>query len=349
VIVDTGRPLVDRELLQRVQATELAERTGPPEPRSHNEYLLAHLLHCGHCGRTMPGYTTSRYKGERCYKYRKYRCNGRSSRPGSCTLTILGADKLEQTVLEVLFAETSRVAPRALIRAVNEAIERRRGELARALATLDEQAREVTKQRDEILDALIQDKTLTPLLRQAMMERAESVASKLTNLKTQQETLRAGLLTLDAQARNVGRTLQQADVDPKRWREPAVRVALQRALRLMVRRIEVTRQAPRQYTLEIWLPDAANLLFREFVGSESAWGSNPPAKLVTPPTRFEDEDDHRAASALARDCTGRLCAVSTCEGRRIAAAPLDPLRASCPAQPTFGRSQSPPRAPRRSA
>jgi DNA invertase Pin-like site-specific DNA recombinase len=304
VIVDTGRPLVDVELLRRVQAVELAARTEKQAPRSHNQFLLAHLLYCGHCAHTMPGHTVTKYKGERHYRYRKYRCNGRSKRPGSCTLTILGADRLEQTVLEALFAETSRVAPRALIRAVNEAVERRREELTRALVTLDEQVAAETAQRDEILDALIRDKTLTPILRQAMMERAESVASKLTYRKTQQETLRAGLQTLDAQARNVGRTLQQADVDPKRWREPAVRAALQRALRLMVRRIEVSRQAPQQYTLEIWLPDAANLLVREFVGCESAWGSNPPAKLVTPPTRFEDEDGHRAASALARDCSG---------------------------------------------
>lgn len=28
----------------------------------------------------------------------------------------------------------------------------------------------------------------------------------------------------------------------------------------------------------------------------NAWESNPPAKLVTPPTRFEDENGHRAAS-----------------------------------------------------
>jgi hypothetical protein len=37
--------------------------------------------------------------------------------------------------------------------------------------------------------------------------------------------------------------------------------------------------------------------------SESAWESNPPATLVTPPTRFEDEGHHRATSALARKCS----------------------------------------------
>jgi hypothetical protein len=54
--------------------------------------------------------------------------------------------------------------------------------------------------------------------------------------------------------------------------------------------------------------------------SESAWGSNPPAKLVTPPARFEDEDGHRATSALVchsnqarHDCqNGRAGARQTC-------------------------------------
>lgn len=72
----------------------------------------------------------------------------------------------------------------------------------------------------------------------------------------------------DTQARTLTRTLQLADVDTTRWQEPAVSIALQRALRLMVRRIEVTTQAPRQYSVEIWLPDAENLLFRDFEGSE---------------------------------------------------------------------------------
>jgi hypothetical protein len=37
--------------------------------------------------------------------------------------------------------------------------------------------------------------------------------------------------------------------------------------------------------------------------TESAWESNPPAKLVTPPTGFEDQDSHRATSALVADCS----------------------------------------------
>lgn len=79
-VVDTGRPLIESDLLSRVQAVELAAKGGSNAPRVDNQYVLARLLHCGTCGRTMPGYTTSKYKGERCYKYRKYGCTGRSNR-----------------------------------------------------------------------------------------------------------------------------------------------------------------------------------------------------------------------------------------------------------------------------
>lgn len=39
-------------------------------------------------------------------------------------MTILGAERLERAVLDGLFAEMSRVAPKAPLRAVNEAVVR---------------------------------------------------------------------------------------------------------------------------------------------------------------------------------------------------------------------------------
>lgn len=36
---------------------------------------------------------------------------------------------------------------------------------------------------------------------------------------------------------------------------------------------------------------------------ESAWESNPPARLVTPPNRFEDGDQHRPTPALVGNAT----------------------------------------------
>ena len=55
---------------------------------------------------------------------------------------------------------------------------------------------------------------------------------------------------------------------------------------------------PGTYSVRLWLYRLDDLMGREISASESAWGSNPPARLVTPPTYFEDKDSHRAASAL---------------------------------------------------
>jgi DNA invertase Pin-like site-specific DNA recombinase len=304
VQVDTGRPLVDRELLARVQLVELSvsgnTSTGP---RIDNRYVLTTMVRCGMCGRAMHGYTTSRYKAKKCYKYRKYRCAGRSNRPGACTMTILGAAQLEQVVLATIFAETSRVAPRALLAALNEAAARRRTELTTALEVLSLQHQELAGRRDEALDALVQTRDLSDMLRRALRDRAEATITELVTIEGQQQILRAGLDSLDAQTRSIEQILRQPNLDPARWEEPSVNAALQRALHIMVRRIEVLKVAQRNYTVKIWLPDAINWQFSEIVTHESAWGSNPPAKLVTPPTRFEDEDSHRATSALGAHCS----------------------------------------------
>ncbi len=45
---------------------------------------------------------------------------------------------------------------------------------------------------------------------------------------------------------------------------------------------------------------------RESLVHESAWESNPPAKFATPPTGFEDQDSHRATSALAADSISEI-------------------------------------------
>ncbi|RRR77366.1 MAG: hypothetical protein EI684_01555 [Candidatus Viridilinea halotolerans] len=82
--------------------------------------------------------------------------------------------------------------------------------------------------------------------------------------------------------------LTHPDLNPARWQEPAVHLALQHALRIMVRRIDVGKQPSGRYNVSIYLPDVAQLPFSEFNKRESAWESNPPTRLVTAPTSFED-------------------------------------------------------------
>lgn len=308
---DTGVPLIDEALLSRVQVVELGITPDHTAPSAKNTYLLTRLVRCGHCGGAMHGYCASKYKnlkstGETAhYAYRKYRCAGRANKAGACTMTILSAERLEKAVLEAAFSETVRIAPAQLTKALSAAVKRRRHELLSALDVLAGQRREHELRRDEALEALLRNSSLSDVLQKAVAQRAEASVSELEKLVSNERTLRAGLNALDSQARNVERILTHPDLDPKRWKVPSVNQALQRALRLMVRRIEVSQQGPGRYTAKIWLPDAESILFSESDKSESAWESNPPAQLVTALTSFEDQDSHRATSALAEDCRGR--------------------------------------------
>ena len=239
VRVDTEKPLIEHALLQRVQAVELGEKLEAGAPTTKNSYLLNHLLRC-QCDQAIHGYTTSRYKvtrgGKGCYKYRKYHCAGRANKPGSCDMTILGADQLERTVVEAVFTETARVAPDLLARALREAVARRRDEILSALEVLVEQRLDVEQRRNEALDAVIRDRTLSDTLRQAVQERAEAAVKEAKELEIKERTLRARITALESQARSVEWILTHPDLDPARWEEPVVNLALQRALRVMVRR-----------------------------------------------------------------------------------------------------------------
>jgi hypothetical protein len=108
------------------------------------------------------------------------------------------------------------------------------------------------------------------LLRQALTARAEAAVRDLATVEAEEQTLRVGLESLGDQARLVERVLNQPNLDTARWAEPAVSMALQRALRLIVQKIEVSREGPRSYTVSVWLLKTESLLFSTFSKSESA-------------------------------------------------------------------------------
>lgn len=255
----------------KTHAVEFATQAGMAEgPAAQNHFLLAHLLRCGSCGRAMHGYTTSKYKNGTCYKYRKYRCAGRTNRAGACTMTILGAEPIERLVVEAVFAATAQTAPSVLLAALTTAVAQRRSDLTAALDLITARLAEVTKRCDAALDLLMDDPTLAGSLRQAVTTRIEVLTHEIASLTEQHGLLRTGLATLDAQARGVEGILRSPDLDPARWQEARVRTALQRALHVIVRRVEIGKVASRDYTLRIWLPDAENLQFSEFGAFESA-------------------------------------------------------------------------------
>jgi DNA invertase Pin-like site-specific DNA recombinase len=298
VRVETGRPLVPESLLHRVQAVELAVQDGEADSISpFNSYVLA-SLRCGQCGEGIHGYTSTKYKGEKKYRYRKYRCAGRVNRPGSCQMPMINADVLEQVVLDVVLADLKERSQEALLAEINEAVGRRRTDLVKAVGLAEERLAELERRRSAALDALtFQFKNASERVRAALAEQADDAVADCDEAEEQIRKLRMGVDVLDEKARAIERTLTDPFLDPARWNKPEAHFALKRALKLLVHAMTLRKEGPGAYYVEIEVYE-----IRESVSFESAWGSNPPAQFATTPTRFEDEGNHRAASALAADC-----------------------------------------------
>lgn len=293
VRVETGRPLIPESLLRRVQAVELAAQEGEAATMSaFNSYLLS--LRCGACGEAMHGYTSTKYKGEKKYRYRKYRCAGRVNKPGSCQLPMLSAEVLEQAVLEVVLADLRERSQEALLAEINAAVERRRVELEKAIELAEERLAELERRRGAALDALtFQLKNASERVRAALAEQADDALAACDEAEEQIRKLQLGIEVLDEKARAIELTLTDPFLDPARWNEPEAHFALKRALNLLVHGMTVRQEGPGAYYVEVEVYE-----IRESGSSESAWESNPPARLVTTPTGFEDQDSHRATSAL---------------------------------------------------
>ena len=238
VHVDTGRALVPIDLLQKVRAVELMPAPATRRHSARNEFLLS--LRCGLCGETMPGYTSTKQKPSgKEYKYRKYRCQGRVKNPGSCEMPILSAEALEQAVLRALFDDVVERDGAHLHEQVNAAIERHREALLEAMRIVEATLPQLTQQRNQAL-ASVMDPSLSPALKAAMAERAEELIREYQQGVARQQQLQAALDTLTANARSVVAVLTDPNLDPARWREPAVFAALRRALTILVEKAVVS-------------------------------------------------------------------------------------------------------------
>ncbi len=185
-----------------------------------------------------------------------------------------------------------------------------------------------------------------------MVQRAEDVIADCEHLEGEQRTLRAGLCALDAQARSLDTLLRDPNLDPARWREPSVYQSLKRLFAHLIRKAELCACSEGGFVVELRLYRVLSPIGRENGSSESAWGSNPPARFVTAPTRFEDGGGHRATSALAADCRGQACACQMTESQKCASFAgtfLTLHTGFSGGGPTGGRSLPPGCAPLRSA
>jgi DNA invertase Pin-like site-specific DNA recombinase len=243
VSVDTGRPLVPLDLLEQVRVVELTSTDSPQRMSTFNLFLLS--LRCGFCGQAMHGYTSTKTKPSGLsYKYRKYRCAGRANKPGACSMPILSAEALEQVVINAVFLDAAQRDGERLQDETNAAIERQRLVLLEALALLEAQLPALARQREEALIAVI-DQALPAALKKAIIERAERLVIEYQENEAQQLQIRAALDSLTAKARSVLAVLTDPNLDPSRWREPAVFAAFRRALTLLVKKAVVSQGSTR--------------------------------------------------------------------------------------------------------
>lgn len=122
---------------------------------------------------------------------------------------------------------------------MSAAIERHRTTLLEALDLLEQKLPALAEQRNEALSAVM-DRTLSSTLKAAMAERAEQLVVAYQEGVAQQQQLRAALDSLTVKARSVLEVLTDPNLDPARWREPAVFAAFRRALSLLVKKAVVS-------------------------------------------------------------------------------------------------------------
>src|SRR5258706_16315222 len=238
VSVDTQRPLLPMDLLERVQVVERTPTDGPQRMSDFNSFLLS--LRCGICGEAMHGYTSTKIKPSGLtYKYRKYRCAGRVNNPGACHMPILSAEALEKVVIGAVFADATQRDGERLHDEINAAIERHRAILLEALQLLEHKLPTLIQARNDAL-AAVMDRTLSATLKAAMAERAEQLVGEYQEAVAQQQMLRASLDSLTAKARSVLAVLTDPRLDPTRWKEPAVFATFRRALTLLVKNAVVS-------------------------------------------------------------------------------------------------------------
>ncbi len=243
VSVDTGRPLIPADLIERVQVVERAPGSGAQRMSDFNSFLLS--LRCGYCGEAMHGYTSTKTKPSGLtYKYRKYRCAGRVNNPGACRMPILSADALEQRVIQAIFSDIAQHDGERLQDEIATGIERHRVALLDALRLREEQLPILAQQREEALVAVI-SQSLPATLKKAIVERADRLVAEYQENEVQQQQIRAAIDSLTTKARSVLAVLTDPNLDPTRWQEPAVFAAFRRALALLVKKAVVSEVSTR--------------------------------------------------------------------------------------------------------
>lgn len=145
-------------------------------------YLLSGLIFCKECGKSYIGMTSTRKKGEKTYKYRKYGCNGRNKLYG-CKNVYLNADSLEKYAFNLLKEKIG----------TKEGIENIKAEVNEFLSNMKQGAKSNSTETEKELRAV--NKKINNCMEAVMNGlKSNELNSKIENLEHQKELLEEELL-----------------------------------------------------------------------------------------------------------------------------------------------------------
>ncbi len=244
VRVDDAHPaLVDRESFEKAQTLLAQRHAAQLPPRSvSSSYLLSGIIYCSQCHRAMSG--ASAKSG----RYHYYGCTGHIKQ-GKVTC---GAKQISQETLEAAVIEQLKINVLTegnlteLVRVVNDELGRLRMEYEEQLAAIAERREETQRRLDKLYAAL------------------ESGKLEVDDIAPRLKALRAEILELDDQRRNLEAEIEEEEIlmaDPAivRARAVALREMLEKSaiierrafIHTFIKRVEV---GPTEVTIDYTIP-----------------------------------------------------------------------------------------------
>lgn len=123
------------------------------ENTAKNTYLLSGLIKC-QCGGSFTGYTSTKTKNGKTYRFGYYKCNNRN-KLGNCTMPFLKQELLEKKIVELLtVALLDENNMEKIVNEVNRQYKSLRDESVEESHELENRIKEVQSQMDNIVDMI---------------------------------------------------------------------------------------------------------------------------------------------------------------------------------------------------
>lgn len=158
-VEDAWERFIPDEVWYACQLLDLETSSPSAGPASTSTFALSSLV-CARCGHSMHGWTVNKYKVDRAgetrlYRYRKYRCTGRSNAQ-ACDAPMIRAERLEALVIEAVstYLRTNKEDVETLYEESAAQLERYRRELVESIAQADALIEVQSRERSRLVSAV---------------------------------------------------------------------------------------------------------------------------------------------------------------------------------------------------